>query len=524
MKYSGKPLTLRTVSAWLFVCVVLAAVVLESGGLDSWDTGNRLQVTRWIWTDELQVSNPEQSWYGVIGRGGEKFAWTGLGQSLWMLPAQFVAANAVQLVVSNTDTARRVEEIVVVYLTFPLTSALAVVVIAQLISALGYRPELAGLGALAAFWCTSLLPFTNINQENALVLLCAATGFWAVLQGTKHDAIWWWFLGGTAAGFGILIRLTTVFDSMALGVFGLALLVGQAHRGWPWLCRHYSPRFLAAGAAWAFFVFIERAYNFYRFGSWFGNYRNVMYEQRPEIFPEGNFLEGLQLLLLPGAGGLWFFDPLVILTLAALIGLWRGLPFAVRACAVSLLLMLAAHVVFHAADPWPLGSMTWGSRYTTTSVILLSALGVPMILGSEGGHALWWQRMVPLFVVVAVVVQLLASLFWYNLEEAQQEQCLGASSSMIVLRAQNAAALVTGRWEEWGLLPEGDSSRLRTPNYFPFLMAKHLPEPISNPLKVGWAMFLIAALALNLRLFLELRRGLRFGSPPAGDLRYPLMP
>jgi hypothetical protein len=500
MNCSAQPLTLRTISGWLFLCVVLAAVVLESGGLDSWDTANRLQVTRWIWTDQPQVSNPEQSWYGVIGRGGEKFAWTGLGQSLWMLPAQFLAANTVPLVVSNADTVRRVEEVVVVYLTFPLTSALAVVVIAHLLSALGYRPELAGLGALAAFWCTSLLPFTNINQENALILLCAATGFWAVLEGTKHSAIWWWVLAGAAAGFGILIRLTTVFDSMALGVFGLALLAGQAHRGLPWIWRHYSPRVLAAGAAWAVFVFVERAYNFYRFGSWFQNYRDVMYEQRPEIFPEGNFLEGLQLLLLPGAGGLWFFDPLVILTLAALIGLWRGLPFAVRACALSLLLMLAAYIVFHAADPWPLGSMTWGSRYTTTPVILLSALAVPMVCGSAGWGERYWRYLVPVFVVMALIVQLLASLFWYNLEEAQREQRLGASSSMIVLRAKNAAALVTCRWAEWGLLPEGDSTRLRTPNYFPFLAAKYISPAAAKALQIAWFGVLAVALVANVRL------------------------
>jgi len=497
MKISAKPLSRRTVNVWLFVCVVLAAVAFESGGLDSWDTANRLQVTRWLWTDEPQVSNPEQSWYGVIGRGGEKFAWTGLGQSLWMLPAQFFAANTVPLVVSSSDTARRIEEIVVVYLTFPLTSALAVVVIAQLLGALGYRPELAALGALAAFWCTSLLPFTNINQENALILLCAATGFWAVLEGTKKNAIWWWVLAGAVSGFGFLTRLTTVFDAMALGVFGLALLVGQAHRGLPWLLRQYSPRVLVAGVTWAVFVFVERAYNFYRFGSWFENYRDVMHEQRPEIFPEGNFLEGLQLLLLPGAGGLWFFDPLVILTLMALTVLWRGLPFAVRACALSLVLMLVAHIVFHAADPWPLGSMTWGSRYTTTPVVLLSALAVPMVCGSEEWGKRYWRYLVPLFVVIALLVQLLASLFWYNLEEAQRQQRLGASSSMIVLRAKNTAALVTGRWEEWGLLPEGDSTRLRTPNYLPFLVAKYLPDAVRLPVKILWFAFLVGVFALN---------------------------
>lgn len=509
MKFAEKLLTLRVVSLWLFVCVTLAAVVLESGSLDSWDAANRLQVTRWVWTDAPQVLNPEISWYGVVGRGGEKFAWTGLGQSLWMLPAQFLSANVAQLVVSDADAARRMEEILVVYLTFPVTSALAVVMIAQLLAALGYRPAIAGLGALSAFWCTSLLPFTNINQENSMILLCAATSFWALLQGTKQIGFGWWMLAGAGAGFAMLTRLTTVFDAAALGVFGISLVAAQARRGsWP-IVRHYGPRVLAAATTYAVFVFIERAYNFYRFGSWFENYRDVMYEQRPEIFPEGDFWNGLQLLLFPGAGGLWTFDPLLILSLAALFCGWQRIPFEVRACAVSLLVMLGAHVVFHAADPWPLGSMTWGSRYTTTPVILLSALALPLLYGGAGNHSLWLRRLAPVVVALALLVQILASLFWYNLEEAQRGQRLGASSSMVILRAQNAAALATGRWEQWGLLPEGNSERLRTPNYLPFLAAKYFTPKMNALLLVSWSVFAVIALLVNgallRRLLLEFR-------------------
>jgi hypothetical protein len=91
---------------------------------------------------------------------------------------------------------------------------------------------------------------------------------------------------------------------------------------------------------------------------------------------------------------------------------------------------------------------------------------------------------------------------------------------MIVLRTQNAAALVTGRWAEWSLLPEGDSTRLRTPNYFPFLADKYLPPAVRNALRIGWFVSLAAAVLLNLWLFARLSRDLRaFARTPSGSWR-----
>jgi len=80
---------------------------------------------------------------------------------------------------------------------------------------------------------------------------------------------------------------------------------------------------------------------------------------------------------------------------------------------------------------------------------------------------------------------------------------------MIVLRTQNAAALVTGRWAEWSLLPEGDSTRLRTPNYFPFLAAKHMSPASAKALQTAWFAVLVVALVANVRLLFRLTGAFR---------------
>ena len=508
----------RSIIVWIFASVMLAGIALESGGIDSWDTGNRLQVTRWIWMGEPQVANAEKNWYGVVGRNGEKFAWTGLGQSLWMLPAQFFGANLSEHVVPDGLLSKKLEEFLIVYLVFPLTSALAVVSIANLLMSLGFRESLAGLGALAGFWCTSLLPYTNINQENTLTLLCTATSLWAVVEGVKRSSLAWWALAGATAGFGVLTRLTLVFDSAVIFVFAASLAYVSCGGHPALLFRRYLPGLLTMAAAWGFFLIVERGYNFYRFDSWFTTYRDVMLAQRPELFPPADFFGGLYLLTLAPGGALWQFDPLVLVAVPALVIVWPYLNTPVRLFSSSILVLLLVYVLFHATDPWPLGTSAWGSRYTTTPVILLSAMAIPLVWCNRGpARVLLLQRLTPLVVIGALAVQILASIFWYQLEEAQRLEKLGASASMVVLRAQNVAALAMGSWEEWGLLPSGESIRMRTPNFFPFLLSKYLSPAAATAAKGVWAILLLAAVSLNVILCLRLRRDLFKDSDPGGN-------
>lgn len=490
----------------LFACGWLAAVAIESGEFSSWDTANRLQVTRWLWTDEPQVRNADESWYGVRGRHGEKYAWTGLGQSLWMLPAHLVAAPVAPAISSNPKFSEKFEEIAVTYLTFPLTSALAVAAIYALLLSLGFSVRSAGLAALAALWCTSLLPYTKLNQENALMLLTTVTALWATSRGVQSGRCGWWALAGAVVGFAMLTRLTMGLDALAVALFALLLLAADRratlaqhlHRLWPCLA-------LAVGVSLAF-VFLERFYNFYRFESWTNTYYDLQKLAVPDYLYEGDFLIGFPGLVWSVKSNVWQFDPLALLGLAAVAALWARLTGPARALAVTVLFLLGSYIVFYATRPFFDGDHAWGARYTTTPMILLSAMAVALILQFVPGSVRWPRCLLALLVVVALIVQMAATFFWYNLEETQQKEGLGASESMLVLRSQNVAAYFTGRWEEWSLMPDFPSERLRTPNYFPFLARKYFPGFTGGLLFWFWGFFVLAAVSANAALLASLVR------------------
>jgi|688.fasta_scaffold63300_4 hypothetical protein len=495
----------RKIGWALFACAFLVGLAVESGELNSWDTANRLQVTRWLWTDAPQVLNPETSWYGVVGRGGEKFAWTGLGQSLWMLPAQIVAATIAPVVPGSEAVTSRFEDAAVTYLTFPLTTALAVVVLYALLLGVGFAVPVAALSALAALWCSSLLPYTNINQENTLILLCTLTAMWAVTRGIATASVWWWLLAGCAAGFNMLIRLTSGIDALAVGILALVMLASHRPGALRETLRDYAPKIAVAILAGLFFVFVERAYNFYRFESWTNTYYDLQKLAVPNYIYEGDFRIGFPGLLWSVKSSVWQFDPLAVVGLVAIVGLWRRMTWPVRALAVATLMLFAGYVGFYATRPFFDGDRAWGARYTTTPMILLTAMAAALVLAfaAETGKR-WPLYVLSLFAALALSVQVLSTFFWYNLEEAQQDVGLGWSESMVVLRAQNVAAHFTGNWEEWGLLPKTPSERLRTLNYMPFLAAKYVRPPAINGVYLLWGSLAVLAVLANGFLFRRL--------------------
>jgi hypothetical protein len=499
-------MTRRKIGWALFACSALAAFALESGELNSYDASMRLQVTRWLWTDEPQVPERE-GWYGIYGRNGERFAWYGLGQSLWMTPAYLVASQLAPLVTDDDVWTGKAEEILVTYLTFPLTTALIVVVLYALLLRLGFSLPSSGLAALGAFWCTSLLPFTKINQENSLLLLCTLSALWAVATGVSTGRWRWWALAGLAAGFGLLTRLTFVFDVGAVGVFGLALIFFTRPETLSAKLRYWWPRILLAGAICAVFVGIDRFYHFYRFESWTSTYYDIIFAQRGDVVAPGDFTIGFPALVWSIKYNIWQFDPVAVLGFLALPFGWRWLAPSQRSFALAAVLLLGVYLVFYSSthDQFD-GAASWGCRYVTTPMVLLAAFGMAVLLDGRSRLNPWFRRLGIVFVVGGLVVQLLSTVFWYNLEEVQQAKRLGASSSMVVLRAQNTMALLVDRWEEWGLLPEGDTTRLRTQNYFPFLISKYLPASGSFILKTFWFVLLGLALAMSILLFAKLIR------------------
>jgi hypothetical protein len=143
-------------------------------------------------------------------------------------------------------------------------------------------------------------------------------------------------------------------------------------------------------------------------------------------------------------------------------------------------------------------------------MILLTTAAVALVLSlaSQPGKR-WPKYVLSLFAALALGVQIISTFFWYNLEEAQQDEGLGWSQSMVVLRGQNVAAYFTGNWKAWDLIPQAPSERLRTPNYLPFLAAKYVQPPAITILYALWAVLGVVTLLLCASLFRRLLRDYR---------------
>ncbi|MFM8457577.1 MAG: hypothetical protein ACKOB0_01330, partial [Chthoniobacterales bacterium] len=279
---------------------------------------------------------------------------------------------------------------------------------------------------------------------------------------------------------------------------------------WSAKFRYFLPRIAVAAAVCVVFVFIDRAYHFYRFESWTSTYYDIIFQQRGDVVKPGSFWIGFPALVWSVKHNIWQFDPLSLLGLVSVPFFWRMLPGSQRIFALAAVLLLAIYLGFYSSthDQFD-GAAAWGCRYVTTPMVLLGAFFIAAVLCYRRRISPLIKGLAAVAVAAGLLVQILSTVLLYNLEEVQQIEKLGASSSMVVLRMQNVAALTTGNWEKWGLLPSGESTRMRTPNYFPFLLAKYLSPTAAILAKAVWVVVLVCAILLNIGLLRRMLAHLR---------------
>ena len=204
----------------------LLAFVVQSGELGTADTAHRLQTTHWLWTSEPQVFPYEYPEFGLHGRGGRLYSWYGIGQSLLMLPSDFLGTwIAHWSVFSDYEDDPAVRSIVVSYLTSILVNVLTALVAFRFLRQLRFGMKESVAGVLALMFCTTQLHYTQNMMENNYILLLTLTGFsfqyeW-VRTGSRRALFW----GSGALGLNLLTRLTTGMDLIAAGIFVLLVLV-----------------------------------------------------------------------------------------------------------------------------------------------------------------------------------------------------------------------------------------------------------------------------------------------------------
>jgi len=479
-------------SRWLadplvLLCLVagVLAFVVQSGELGTADTMHRLQTTHWLWTSQPQVFPNEYPEFGLHGRGGQLYSWYGVGQSLLMLPADWVGTwIAGWKVFSGYGDDPAVRSIVVSYSTSILVNVLTALIGFRLLRQLRFSVRESVLGVLALLFCTTHLHYTQNMMENNYIMLLTLTGFsfqYDWLRTGNQRAL---FAGSAALGLNLLTRLTTGLDLMAAGAFILLVLWFEQVRG-----RHLGQRLLAycrvAVPLYAFFLLVDRLYQFYRFGSFTNTYVSLFAkEQRlqdptlPANFPWSTpFVEGFFGPLFKPEKSIFLFDPLLVLAILLLLALWACLAPPVRAYGVTSLLLLLGYISFYARYTYWAGDFAWGDRYVSTSVELVALLAVPLLLRHRADLSAWIWRAGIALIAVSLIVQIPSLAFWLPLEIYQMET-LGHPTFVIALRFKNIAAFALGKMQAWGLNNESmaqdpwDYVHITTWNFLPFLLRR----------------------------------------------------
>ncbi len=471
----------------VLLCLVagLLAFVVQSGELGTADTMHRLQATHWMWTSEPQVFPYEYPEFGLHGRGGQLYSWYGIGQSLLMLPADLLGTwMARWRVFSGYEDDPAVRSIVVSYSTNILVNVLTALVAFRLLRQFQFSVRESVLGVLALLFCTTHLHYTQNLMENNYIMLLTLAGFsfqyeW-LRTGSKRALL----VGCGAVGLNLLTRLTTGLDLVVVGVFLLLVLSFEGGRGHD-LWRRFIAYCKIAAPLYAFFLLLDRLYQFYRFGSFTNTYVSLFAtEQRlldpmlPENFPWTTpFHEGILGPLFKPEKSIFFFDPLLVLAIMLLVMLWKRLAPPLRAYGVASFLLLVVYICFYAKYTYWAGDFAWGDRYVSTAVELATLLAVPLLLRHRESISPWVWRGGVVVIAVSLIIQLVSLAFWLPLEIYQMET-LGHPTFVIALRFKNIVAFALGKMQAWGLNNESmtqdawDYVHITTWNFFPFLLRR----------------------------------------------------
>jgi hypothetical protein len=515
----------------LAASALLTTLIVQPGELGSSDTNTRLQTSHSFWRNTPQARKNDPN-FGLVGRGGRIYSKFGMGQSLLMLPFDILASGlkklAPSLVAGDPVRSTTWNRLFVAYSVSALLCILGVLASFRMLRLFEFTSREAAAGSLALLFATTFLHYTQNMQENNYVLLLTLAGLgyqyeWAK-TGSKRALLY----GCLACGTNLLTRLTTVLDWLAVILFLLLFFWFTGLRqskllvlGWDYV-KTAVPIFLL-------FFAIDRAYNFYRFESWFNTYISVFgaqyrmqHPEAPSSFPfSGSLLQGLAGPFFAPEKSIFLFDPLFLVTIAVVVGLCRRIGPVIRAFLSSLLVLLLTYVFLYARYFEWSGDFAWGDRFVSTPVQLAAFISVPLLLRHRRAmRPFAWGSAVAVL-VVSVAIQVASTVFWYPLEILQQDPYsvrwntkVGISTGrmqtihptfVVGLRVRNIAASVLGKSEAWGLMNErtrADGLISVTPWYFPVLAHRTglLSPALSRILLAIWGAMILLLGAVLLRI------------------------
>lgn len=507
---------------------LLWVTVVNSGTVGSLDTELRLQMAHAWWTGGEEVIIPPDYQLkvrgdiiaGVIGSGGKRYIAYETGQSMLMLPGDWLGTQLHRLLPAiESETVR---SLAVNFLIFIPLNVAAVVACYWLLRLFDFEQKLAGLASIAWLLGTTVLHYAQVPQQNNQVLLFVTIGYAAALAYVLHRRPRFAVFSGLALGAALLVRSTSTIHALTVLLFMVGCLAYQQREklqvvqalGW-WIVG-FIP-----------LAFFSRLVDFWRYGSFWASGKIVEQQQLatdplwnglPQLPDNYPLVNPPQVGILGALFGLdksiFLYDPLLIPCLVLGVVFWKKFSPYIKWYLITAVLNLGLHLAAYSRFLFWHGDAAWGARYHVTSVQLLLipllALLIQCLLSARG----WIGWLLKGILAIAIAVQLASVAMPFGLEPTQVD--VGAPGSRLKLRlaqrVNNLACLVDTSFSKAcvGRNPEQQRylEKYNHLYFLPFTLQEKAVEnpPLSNLVPfffVFWGVVVALAIGLTTRFVLS---------------------
>jgi hypothetical protein len=321
-------------------------------------------------------------------------------------------------------------------------------------------------------------------MENNYILLLTLTGLAFQYEWLKTGSARALLIGSLALGANLLTRLTTAMDLLAVLLF-LLITAWLTNNRTAVLRARLSSYLKIALPVYAAFFLADRAYQYYRFGSFTDTYIGVFAREQkllnpalPAAYPfETPFHIGFLGPLITPEKSIFLFDPLLILTIILAIVAWKRFRPDIRAYLIASAALILGYICFYAKYTDWSGDFAWGDRYVSSAAQMAAFISVPLLMRHRADVGKFVWRIGIALAAASAIVQISSVMFWCSLEIYQIET-LGHPTFVIALRLKNIIAFSLGKMNQWGLNNDAmkedpwDYLHITTFNFLPFLLAR----------------------------------------------------
>lgn len=348
------------------------------------DTDVRLRMAHALWTGTEEVSLPPNyrpssrlEPVGVLGVDGKRYEHYDMGQSLLMLPADWIGTQLSKVFPSIKPYLLR--EFAVSFLVVIPLNVLVVISCYWLLRLFDFQEKIAASASLIWLLGTTVLHYAQTFQQNNPVLLCVILGYACALAYIKTNKVLYVFLSGLAIGAAIIIRSTTIIYALTVFGFLISCLIYKNFK----LNQIFKTAILWNFGLFPFF-FMSRLFNYLRFGDFWTTGTSLLMEQirngaifsgLPEFPPNYPLIHppyvGILGVLFSPAKSIFIYDPFLLPCLVLGIILFNKLTPYIRIYFISSIFALVFHIILTSKLDFWHGDGSWAARYHVTSVQLL---------------------------------------------------------------------------------------------------------------------------------------------------------